>query len=316
MRILPPDVQTRIRAVKADNRNGAVHVTRLAASALLHLTKALETMPLDGAWALLVQATVEMVQSQPSMAPLFNMSNEVLTRGEEATTSRELAEIVRQTVRDFLTRLRANVEAIVEHTLPLLPRTGTVLTHSYSTTVREVLLAAGRARRLKRVICTESRPMCEGVELARVLGEARIPVTLIVDAAALLYLSQADVALVGADTVTCSYLVNKIGTTSLALGAQHAEVPCYAVGGSEKWWPAGLRLPDQAAHDPKEVLAHPPPFVTVENFYFENTPLALFTAFITENGVHSAEELARHVRSRPVHPVLAQAVASDKAAGH
>ncbi len=311
MNTLPAEIQTRIRAVGADNRSGSIHVTRLAASAMLHLAHTLETMPLDQARALLVQTAVALVKAQPNMAPLFNMSNAVLTEGERAVTPRDLAESVRQAVRNFLFRLQENVRAIVEHILPLLPCACTVLTHSYSGTVREVLLAAKRGRKLKRVICTESRPVCEGVELARLLGEAHIPVTLVVDAASFLYLPHVDLVLVGADTVTTQGVVNKIGTALLALGARHVGVPCYTVCGSEKLLPASVPAPPQPQRNPAEVLAHPPPSVTVENFYFDETPLKLFTAVVTERGVHTPEEVARRLHARPVHPALVRAIAPD-----
>ncbi len=309
---LPAEIQTRIRAVGADNRSGSVHLTRLAASALLHLTHTLEATSFDQAQSLLTEVAVALVQAQPNMAPLFNMSNTVLAEGERATTSQELAETVRQVVRDFLSRLHENVRAVVEHVLPLLPRACTVLTHSHSSTVREVLLAAKRARKLKRVVCTESRPVREGIELARLLGEAHISVTLVVDAAAYLYLPRTSVVLVGADTVTTQGVVNKIGTAFVALGARHKGVPCYAVCGSEKLLPAGVSAPPQPRRNPAEVLAHPPPSVTVENFYFDETPLKLFTAVVTEKGVHSPEEVVKHLQSRPVHPALAQAVALSR----
>ena len=59
--------------------------------------------------------------------------------------------------------------------------------------------------------------MLEGQRLTQQLARAGIPVELGVDAAIATFTEQADLALVGADSVTMGGIVNKLGTTSLAL---------------------------------------------------------------------------------------------------
>ena len=70
------------------------------------------------------------------------------------------------------------------------------------------------------VICTESRPINEGVNLAAKLGGEGIRVKLVIDAAVCSILPQAQIVLIGADSLSAKGLVNKIGTLCLALAAR------------------------------------------------------------------------------------------------
>ncbi|WIA12133.1 hypothetical protein OEZ85_012206 [Tetradesmus obliquus] len=79
------------------------------------------------------------------------------------------------------------------------------------------------------VIVCESRPLCEGVSMARRLAAAGLNVTLITDAQAGVFVEQADVVLLGADAVTPDGVVNKVGSRLLALAAKAAGVPVVAV---------------------------------------------------------------------------------------
>jgi translation initiation factor 2B subunit (eIF-2B alpha/beta/delta family) len=79
------------------------------------------------------------------------------------------------------------------------------------------------------VIVCESRPLCEGVAMARRLAAAGIDVTLITDAQAGVFVEQSDVVLLGADAVTPDGIVNKVGSRLLALAARAAGVPVVAV---------------------------------------------------------------------------------------
>lgn len=64
-------------------------------------------------------------------------------------------------------------------------------------------------RRFRAIVC-ESRPLCEGVSLANALAAAGVQVTVITDAQAGAFMEEADLVLVGADSLTADAVVNKV----------------------------------------------------------------------------------------------------------
>ena len=91
-----------------------------------------------------------------------------------------------------------------------------------------------------RVIVCESRPLCEGVTLARRLAAAGVQVTVITDAQVLGFMKEVDAVLLGCDAVVTEGVVNKVGSGILALAAQARDVPVLVVGDSLKVSPGPL----------------------------------------------------------------------------
>ena len=167
-----------------------------------------------------------------------------------------------------------------------------VMTHSYSSTVLDVL---GSCTDIE-VICPESRPLCEGLRTAQVLGERGIRVKIMVDSAAPSLMGECDVVMVGADAITPEGVVNKIGTYALALAAREQKIPFYVLAGTEKFLPPpfaqALRIEER---DPKEVTQEAIPRSRVENRYFDITPLELITGVVAQDGVIPGEEVQKHL---------------------
>jgi translation initiation factor 2B subunit (eIF-2B alpha/beta/delta family) len=178
------------------------------------------------------------------------------------------------------------------------------MTHSYSDTVLNALLSAAMAGRRFQVICTESRPMCEGITLARMLGGQGVAVKLIVDGAILSRLPNVQMVLVGADAVSLDGLTNKTGTSLLALAARKFEKDMYALCGTQKFVPVGYRLPQESPKDPQEIMSATVPNVAVSNYYFDLTPLTWLTGVVTEEGTLKPAELRRRLAAVKVHTAL------------
>ena len=186
----------------------------------------------------------------------------------------------------------------------LVPAGGTVATVSTSESVRAVLAAAIRNGTECSVVVSESRPSNEGIEFGTSLPAWGIPVTLVVDAALPGLVERTQLVLVGADAVSEGDFVNKVGTYPLALAAKEAGVPVYVAALLDKFIAEGARGRPDRVWDPSEVMAAPPPGVTVENRYFERVPLSLVEGIITEEGILGAEEVSTRIMSRPVAPAL------------
>ena len=135
------------------------------------------------------------------------------------------------------------------------------------------------------------------MQLARALGEHGIRSTLIVDAGIASFIDRADAVLVGGDTVSGSFFVNKLGTYPLVLTARSKDVPVYLLASILKLVREDEVPDEEPPHAPEEVESDDMDNVTVENIYFERVPLELVTGVVTEEGVLPPDEVARRVAS-------------------
>jgi len=298
--MLPDAVLDAIDQIRLDRLRGAAALAQQAAEALLAAVPAFAGVAPEAERDVVIELARRLVHAQPSMAPLVNLASALLWRSESAGLQRAITE----TCREFLAGLEASAAAVRRHGAALIEDGACVITHSFSQTVLEALLAAREEGKRFAVVCTESRPQGEGVMLARRLGASGIEARLIVDAAIYARMPAASLALVGADSVGTHGLTNKIGTGLLALAARAFRKPCYALCGGEKFLPAGFPPPPEPPRSPLEIVAEPPANVTVENFYFETMPFDLFTGMVTEAGLVKPAELVPLLESRPVHPAL------------
>jgi translation initiation factor eIF-2B subunit delta len=300
--------ETLIDPIRADNTSGAAELARKSAMAVLAWADRTALMPYV-AWRTELEVfAMALCRAQPAMAPLFNLVNEVLLAVEAAAASGEALLRVRQTAQAFLDHIDGANQRLATATLSLLPRPAHVLTFSYSSSVLAVLLEAHARQTLAKVFCTESRPMQEGRGLAQALAGVGIAVELGVDAAITTFAHQAQIVLTGADSITAQGIVNKVGTTSLALAARHVGIPCYVIADGYKWFPAAASTPEVG--QPKsgaEVWRDPPSGVRIWNAYFECTPMALISGVIGEDGLLTPENLLQLLIDMP----LAQALRSS-----
>ena len=131
-----------------------------------------------------------------------------------------------------------------------------------------------------------SSPVEEGRTLVAELTEAGIDAELVEDADAPGRVKEADVVLLGADTVFRDGTVcNKIGTIPLALAARDAEVPVVVAAELIKLAP----VPG----------AHAPDLADFERELFELIPADLITEVVTEEGAFAPDDLASLVDRVP-----------------
>jgi translation initiation factor 2B subunit (eIF-2B alpha/beta/delta family) len=291
--------------IRADNTSGAAELARKAAMAVLEWTDRTASMPFPAWKTELLAYAAALFRAQPAMAPLFNLVNEVFLVLESAAVQGEVQPRVCQTVRAFLEHLDGANQRLTTATLGLMPRGARVLTFSYSSSVLAVLVEAHAQQRLSKVFCTESRPLREGQRLAQALAAVGIAVEFGVDPAIGAFAPQAQIVLVGADSITAQGVVNKLGTTGLALAARHLGIPCYVIGDRHKWFPAAATASEfSQLKPPAEVWPDPPKGVTVWNAYFECTPMALFSGIIGEDGLLTPENLVQQLIDMPIAQAL------------
>jgi translation initiation factor 2B subunit (eIF-2B alpha/beta/delta family) len=147
--------------------------------------------------------------------------------------------------------------------------------------------------------------MLEGRTLAEQLDQSGISVTIIADAAAALVMDRIDLVLVGADKLTPTELVNKIGTRMIALAARERGLPIYSLCDSTKFICKDYKnRTTRETGITAEIWQEAPRGLRLLNPYFEPTPLELFSGIVAEDGVLSVREAARRAEEVSIDPVL------------
>ena len=286
--------------IKEDRITGAVELVKKGADAtVLFISNFTGTPPIF--FNELIRISKLLIDSQPSMAPFFHLANILLLSTEDIQDLEKMKRATKKAIRTFVFHLQSGIEQISKIARGLIPEGSKVLTHSYSSTVLRTLTDAKQEGRQFEVICTESRPICEGTQLAKKLFDAHIKVQLQIDSAAPYTMKGVHLVLVGADCLAPLGLVNKVGTYGLALSARERKVPFYALCGTEKLLGSGMANKFRILkRDPKEVWPHSPDGMEVLNFYFDTTPLDYLSATVTEEGLLSQNEIHQRFQKMKV----------------
>src|SRR6185436_13393763 len=153
-----------------------------------------------------------------------------------------------------------------------------VATCSRSALVEAALVDLARRTQIV-VCCAEGRPALEGRALAAALARKDIAVELFSDAGLSSAVGRAEALLVGADAISGTHFINKVGTAALCALAAQAGVPVYVLAGREKI--VTRQIFEELAlkvGDPAELWEAPPTGVGVVNPYFERIPTESLSA--------------------------------------
>ncbi len=174
----------------------------------------------------------------------------------------------------------------------------TVFTHCHSSAVTETLIKAHESGKRFRVIQTETRPKYQGRITARELVEAGIETTMIVDSAARHFMKEIDFVLVGSDAVTSEgNVINKIGTSQVALAANEARIPFYVLCTLLKFDPVTIHGEFEAIEERgvDEIWEEPPEGLKLRNPAFDVTRRDYIHGIITEEGIISPHSILEAV---------------------
>lgn len=297
-----------VARIAADKRSGAALLAERAADVLMRRASTGEAASPDAFRAELLATGWALIQAQPVMAPMVNLVNSMLWKLEEHETPAGLRRAVAEATEQFKRLVHQHAQRVAEYTLTLIEDGISVITLSQSSTVQHALFLAQRAGRRFTVICAESRPSCEGREMAANLAAGGVSVRLLIDTAAVAAVADANLVIVGADLLSAKGLVNKIGTHALALAAQASGVPLYSLCSSEKLLPSGYPVPEQQTWPSNQIWSDAPEGVAVQNQYYDFTPLRTISGIVTEHGVLPTETVEGWLAATRLHPALAARV--------
>ncbi len=232
--------------------------------------------------------------ARPTAVSLPNAVSYVLTRLQRAkpTSLDEAKDLVIRTAEYFIEYSRKAVKIIGELGAKRLEYGDAVMTHCHSTAAVSVIVTAHKLGKVNKVYVKETRPKLQGLITAKALADAGLDVILIPDSSVRYFMKKVTKVIVGADTVAANgAVINKIGTSLVALVAKEARVRTYVAAETYKFSPRTVigELVPIEVRDPTEIVSNDwlrnNPGVEVYNPVFDVTPPEYIDAIITEKGI-------------------------------
>ncbi len=282
--------------IKSMKVRGAGRIARYAAETLKIMAKNMKAKDSEEFISGVIEVARRLVSTRPTAVSLPNSMRFVVNRVlEDYEKGKDLESLRDSTVKycsEFIRRSLEAMKNIAEIGSRRIKDGYTIMTHCHSTVAVEIIKQAWKSGKKLEVYVKETRPRYQGRITAKALAAEGIPVTLIVDSAARYFMKDVDLVVVGADTVAVNgAVVNKIGTSELALVAKEARVNVMVGAETYKFDPKTLtgELVEIEERPPEEVV---PPNVLkeigpikVRNPAFDVTPAEYIDVIVTEKGV-------------------------------
>lgn len=271
---------------------GAGRIARAGAQALGDFAVSYEGETLDGFLSDLSDAKRTLLDSRPTAVSLWNGVHATVRGAQDASTLEDAKDLVVRNAAEFCRRSEMAVEEIARIGARRIQDGDTILTHCNSSAALGTIIEAHRQGKRIKVYATESRPWRQGILTVNALADAGVDVTLIIDSAVRAVMMKVDKVFVGADTITSQgALINKVGTSQLALAAHEARVQLYVCAETYKFSPMTL-FGDTVTIEERDVSEVVRPgevrdSVKIFNPVFDSTPAAYIDAIITELGMMS-----------------------------
>jgi ribose 1,5-bisphosphate isomerase len=293
--MIPKEVLEIADGIKTMRIRGASLIAKSAAQAL-RIAAERYSWDAGGFKPYITKVANLLLQTRPTAVSLPNAVYYVLNRTLSSSVS-EARETAIKSSDEFIRMVDESHRRIMEYGSKLIQDEYVVFTHCHSTAVVDIILQAFREGKRVEVINTETRPLFQGRITLRELAKNGVKVTHVPDSAVRHFIKNANIVIVGADTITSDgYLVNKVGTSHLALAAWEAGIPFYSAAEFIKFSPASLEGGEVVIEfrSASEVLdVYPGGLadelrrlgVEVLNPAFDFTPPELITAFITNLGI-------------------------------
>jgi ribose 1,5-bisphosphate isomerase len=281
------DVAERIRSMEI---RGAAEIARRAAQALREEAGSYPGDDLNELRSRMERSRDVLLASRPTAISLWNGVQYVFKDTSKAATAEEYRTKVEENADRFINRSKSALRTIGRLGANRIQDGDKVVTHCNSKAAIAVMAEAWAQGKRFEVFATESRPWRQGVLTANDLAKLGIPVTIIIDSAVRYIMKDMDKVFVGADTIASNgALINKIGTSQVALAAHEARVPFTVCAETFKFSPRTIygELVKIEERDPTEIVkpGEVPPQVKVFNPVFDATPPEYIDSIVTEIGV-------------------------------
>jgi ribose 1,5-bisphosphate isomerase len=293
---LSDPVQTAVKQIKRLEIQGARNVAIAAIKAMEAHASKTEAPTKKDFLRELIKAKDALFSSratEPLMRNALRLIISQVDKSEEKNVKR-LAEIVAQASKQFLDDLENSRKRIAEIGAKRIRSNSIILTHCHSSTVTNLLKRAKYEGKVFEVICTETRPVLQGQITAKEMLDLGVKTTFILDSAARFFMNTVDLVLVGADAITSEgNVINKIGTSMVALIAHEARTPLYVVTELLKFDPATVLGDYEKIEErsPSEIWKNAPAELAIRNPAFDVTRRDFIHGIICEDGMISPHSI-------------------------
>jgi ribose 1,5-bisphosphate isomerase len=278
--------------IKTMEIRGAGRIARAAVAALGAHSAAFPTKDLGDYRKEMSRAAALLIATRPTAVSLPNAVHQVMrSLSSEFPSVASAQEEFSRACHSFIRASEDAVRRIGEVGARHIRDGDVVLTHCNSEAALECLLQAQRKGVRFSVYATEVRPGNQGLLTIRVLNDAGIPTRYIVDSAVRYFMKEVDTVIVGADAISVNgAVVNKIGTSQIALSAHEARTSFLVAAETYKFAPRTIlgefiEIEERDGTEVlPEVLAKTLPNVTARNPVFDVTPPEYVDLIITEEG--------------------------------
>jgi len=282
------DTAEKIRTMEI---RGAALIARSAVEALCEYGEGLGELALPDFKEEMEKAAEMLLATRPTAVSLPNAVNIVMTGVRNADTIAEARAGIRPSSEEFVRNSKEALQKIAEIGARHIPEDAVLMTHCNSQAAIGCIIEAHRQGKVREVFATEVRPRNQGLLTIRALNNAGIKTNFIVDSAARSFMKKTDLLVIGTDAVTVNgAVVNKIGTSQIALAAREARTPLMVAAESFKFAPRTIAgdLIEIEERDSSEVLdpktAAVLKNVTIRNPAFDVTPADFVDLIVTEKG--------------------------------
>ncbi len=293
---VPEEVLQIAEDIKTMRIRGAGRIARAAAKGLAIAAEKSEIENAEEFKEYIKKVAKVLLNTRPTAVSLPNAIRYVMmrfsSRYPEFKSTKEMKEFIVNTANEFIQRSENAIRRIGEIGARRIKDGDIIMTHCNSTSAISVIVTAFKQGKNIEVFATETRPRFQGHITAKTLSDAGVPVTLITDNAVRYFMNEIDEVIVGADAIAANgAVVNKIGTSMLALAAHEARTRVYVAAESYKFSPQTLvgELIPIEERDPSEVISPEKlkemPNVKVRNPAFDVTPAEYIDIIITEKGI-------------------------------
>ncbi|HDR73633.1 MAG TPA: ribose 1,5-bisphosphate isomerase [Methanoculleus sp.] len=275
---------------------GAGKIARAAVEALKDHDHTVDASSLERYLQEMERAAGTLLATRPTAVSLPNALHFVMNSVRRAASLDEARRALHSRADAFIASSTTAVERIGEIGARHISDGDVLMTHCNSQAALACILEAHRQGKEVEVFATEVRPRNQGLLTIRALNDAGIPTRYIVDSAARSFMNDIDLVIVGSDAIAVNgAVVNKIGTSQIALAAHEARTNLVVAAETYKFAPRTIlgELIEIEERDPGEVLAadiagalrH----VTVHNPAFDVTPAEYVDLIVTEQGAFPPE---------------------------
>lgn len=290
------EVERIAKDIESMRIRGAGRIARAAASALSIVATRSAAADTESYVEEMALAAKRLINTRPTAVSLPNSVRYVMKKLREGVKAgyslQRLKSYVIDVADTFIENSEQAVIRIGEYGSKLIESGDTVMTHCNSAAALEIIKTAHRQGKDLRAFATETRPLFQGHITAQILSKEGIDVSLICDNAVRYFISRIDKVIVGADAIAANgALINKIGTSMVALAAKEASIPFIVGAETIKFSPETIigeliRIEERPWTEviSPEILRNIGE-VKVYNPAFDITPQMYIDMIVTEKGV-------------------------------